>query len=134
MRVLAIETSCDETSAAVVHRDGDRVTLEGLAILSQDIHTLFGGVVPELASRAHLETIGPVTDDALRQAGATLASLDGIVVTNGPGLQGALLVGVAWAKTVAWREGIPLLGVHHLEGHLFAPVLEVFPAREWLLW
>ena len=70
MRVLAIETSCDETSAAVVHRDGDRVTLEGLAILSQDIHTLFGGVVPELASRAHLETIGPVTDDALRQAGA----------------------------------------------------------------
>ena len=124
MRVLAIETSCDETSAAVVHRDGDRVTLEGLAILSQDIHTLFGGVVPELASRAHLETIGPVTDDALRQAGATLASLDGIVVTNGPGLQGALLVGVAWAKTVAWREGIPLLGVHHLEGHLFAPVLE----------
>lgn len=124
MRVLAIETSCDETSAAVVHREGNRVTLEGLAILSQDIHTLFGGVVPELASRAHLETIGPVTEDALRQAGATLDSIDGIVVTNGPGLQGALLVGVTWAKTVAWREGLPLLGVHHLEGHLFAPVLE----------
>ena len=124
MRVLAIETSCDETSAAVVLRDGNRVMLEGLAILSQDIHKLFGGVVPELASRAHLETIGPVTEDALRQAGASLDTIDGIVVTNGPGLQGALLVGVAWAKTVAWREGIPLLGVHHLEGHLFAATLE----------
>jgi len=124
MRVLALETSCDETSAAVVHRDGDRVTLEGLVILSQDIHKLFGGVVPELASRAHLETVGPVTDDALRQAGATLATIDGIAVTHGPGLQGALLVGVMWAKTVAWRESLPLLGVHHLEGHLFAPVLE----------
>jgi N6-L-threonylcarbamoyladenine synthase len=124
MRVLALETSCDETSAAVVHRDGDRVTLEGLVILSQDIHKLFGGVVPELASRAHLETIGPVTDDALRQAGTTLAGIDGIAVTHGPGLQGALLVGVMWAKTVAWREGLPLLGVHHLEGHLFAPVIE----------
>lgn len=124
MRVLALETSCDETSAAVLNREGDRVVLEGLVILSQDIHKLFGGVVPELASRAHLETIGPVTDDALRQAGASLATIDGIAVTNGPGLQGALLVGVTWAKTVAWREGIPLIGVHHLEGHLFAPVLE----------
>jgi N6-L-threonylcarbamoyladenine synthase len=124
MRVLALETSCDETSAAVVRREGDRVALEGLAILSQDIHKLFGGVVPELASRAHLETIGPVTEAALHQAGATLADLDGIAVTSGPGLLGALLVGVTWAKTVAWREGLPLLGVHHLEGHLFAPVLE----------
>jgi N6-L-threonylcarbamoyladenine synthase len=124
MRVLALETSCDETSAAVVRRDGDRVHLDGLAILSQDIHKLFGGVVPELASRAHLETIGPVTDDALRQAGVTLRDIDGIAVTHGPGLLGALLVGVTWAKTVAWREGMPLLGVHHLEGHLFAPVIE----------
>src|SRR5688572_4557388 len=124
MRVLALETSCDETSAAVVRRDGDRVVLDGLAILSQDIHKLFGGVVPELASRAHLETIGPVTDDALQQAGVTLADIDGVAVTHGPGLLGALLVGVTWAKTVAWREGKPLLGVHHLEGHLFAPVIE----------
>jgi N6-L-threonylcarbamoyladenine synthase len=124
MRVLALETSCDETSAAVVHRDGDVVALQGLAILSQDIHKLFGGVVPELASRAHLETIGPVTDDALRQAGATLSDMDAIAVTHGPGLLGALLVGVTWAKTVAWREAMPLLGVHHLEGHLFAPVIE----------
>ncbi len=124
MRVLAIETSCDETSAAVVSRDGGRVTLDGMAILSQDIHKVFGGVVPELASRAHLETIGPVADDALAQAGIGLADLDGIAVTRGPGLLGALLVGVTWAKTVAWREQLPLIGVHHLEGHLFAPVIE----------
>ena len=124
MRVLALETSCDETSAAVVHRDGHAVTLHGLTILSQDVHRIFGGVVPELASRAHLATIGPVVDDALRQAGVGVADLDGIAVTRGPGLLGALLVGVTWAKTVAWREQLPLIGVHHLEGHLFAPTLE----------
>lgn len=124
MRVLALETSCDETSAAVVRRDGGSVVLEGMTILSQDIHRIFGGVVPELASRAHLATIGDVVDHALERAGATLADIDGIAVTRGPGLLGALLVGVTWAKTVAWREGLPLVGVHHLEGHLFAPVLE----------
>ena len=124
MRVLALETSCDETSAAVVRREGNRVTLEGLAILSQDIHRMFGGVVPELASRAHLATVGPVVDLALQQAGVSLATIDGIAVTRGPGLLGALLVGVTWAKTVAWRERLPLIGVHHLEGHLFAPTLE----------
>ncbi len=124
MRVLALETSCDETSAAVVHRVGGTVTLEGMAILSQDIHRIFGGVVPELASRAHLATVGDVVDHALARAGAALADLDGIAVTRGPGLLGALLVGVTWGKTLAWREGLPLIGVHHLEGHLFAPVLE----------
>ena len=124
MRVLALETSCDETSAAVVRREGDRVALEGLSILSQDIHRIFGGVVPELASRAHLATVGPVVDLALQEAGVTLAEIDGIAVTRGPGLLGALLVGVTWAKTVAWRERLPLIGVHHLEGHLFAPTLE----------
>jgi N6-L-threonylcarbamoyladenine synthase len=124
MRVLAIESSCDETSAAVVHRQDDRATLEGMAILSQDVHRIFGGVVPELASRAHLETIGPVVDQALAEAGITLEAVDGIAVTRGPGLLGALLVGVTWAKTLAWREGLPLIGVHHMEGHLFAPVLE----------
>jgi N6-L-threonylcarbamoyladenine synthase len=124
LTVLALETSCDETSAAVVRRDGERCTLEGLAILSQDIHRIFGGVVPELASRAHLETVGPVCDEALKQADCTLEAIDGIAVTHGPGLLGALLVGVTWAKTLAWREGLPLIGVHHLEGHLFAPVLE----------
>lgn len=124
MRILALETSCDETSAAVVHRHDGRVVVEGLAILSQDIHEIFGGVVPELASRAHLETIAPVTEEALAQAGTTLAGIDGIAVTRGPGLLGALLVGVTWGKTVAWRERLPLIGVHHLEGHLFAPVIE----------
>ena len=124
MRVLALETSCDETSAAVVRREGDTISLDGLTILSQDVHRIFGGVVPELASRAHLATLGPVVDDALRQAGVGVADLDGIAVTRGPGLLGALLVGVTWAKTVAWREQLPLIGVHHLEGHLFAPTLE----------
>jgi N6-L-threonylcarbamoyladenine synthase len=124
MRVLALETSCDETSAAVVRREGSRCTVEGLAILSQDIHRIFGGVVPELASRAHLAAVQPVVDRALAEAGIGVANLDGIAVTRGPGLLGALLVGVTWAKAIAWREGLPLIGVHHLEGHLFAPVLE----------
>ncbi len=124
MRVLALETSCDETSAAVVRREGDTIILDGLTILSQDVHRIFGGVVPELASRAHLATLGPVVDDALRQAGVGIGEIDGIAVTRGPGLLGALLVGVTWAKTVAWREQLPLIGVHHLEGHLFAPTLE----------
>lgn len=124
MRVLALETSCDETSAAVVRREGGRCTVEGLAILSQDIHRIFGGVVPELASRAHLAAVQPVVDRALAEAGIGVANLDGIAVTRGPGLLGALLVGVTWAKAIAWREGLPLIGVHHLEGHLFAPVLE----------
>lgn len=124
MRVLGLETSCDETSAAVLRREGSTVHLDGLTILSQDVHRIFGGVVPELASRAHLATLEPVVDEALRQAGASLAELDGIAVTRGPGLLGALLVGVTWAKTVAWRAGLPLIGVHHLEGHLFAPTLE----------
>jgi len=124
VRVLGIETSCDETSAAVVERDGDSITLSGLTIWSQDVHRIFGGVVPELASRAHLTAIEPVVEDALRQAGVTLPDIDAIAVTRGPGLLGALLVGVTWAKTIAWRENLPLIGVHHLEGHLFAPTLE----------
>ncbi|MGH7524274.1 MAG: tRNA (adenosine(37)-N6)-threonylcarbamoyltransferase complex transferase subunit TsaD [Gemmatimonadales bacterium] len=124
MRVLGIETSCDETSAAVVRRDGDAVALESLAILSQDVHRIFGGVVPELASRAHLLAIDAVVDDALIRAGVALGELDGIAVTRGPGLLGSLLVGLTWAKTLAWRERLPLIGVHHLEGHLFAATLE----------
>jgi tRNA N6-adenosine threonylcarbamoyltransferase len=124
MRVLALETSCDETSAAIVRRHDTGVTLESLAILSQDVHRIFGGVVPELASRAHLATIDAVVDDALRQADLPLDALEGVAVTRGPGLLGALLVGVSWAKTLAWRESLPLVGVHHLEGHLFAPTLD----------
>ncbi len=123
-RILGIETSCDETSASVVVVEGGQPRVASLGILSQDVHRIFGGVVPELASRAHLVTIGRVVDDALAEAGVALGGLDGIAVTAGPGLVGALLVGVTYAKTLAWSAGLPLLGVHHLEGHLFAPRLE----------
>jgi N6-L-threonylcarbamoyladenine synthase len=128
MRVLGIETSCDETSAAVLRGVGDDVTLESLVILSQDVHRVFGGVVPEIASRAHLTAIVPVVEQALAEAsgGAAdpLAAIDAVAVTNAPGLVGALLVGVSYAKALAFARGIPVLGVHHMEGHLFATALE----------
>ena len=123
-RVLGIETSCDETSAAVLRMENGTPTLGSLVILSQDVHRVFGGVVPELASREHLRTIGPVVDRALEEAGTTLEDLDGIAVTAGPGLIGALLVGLMYGKGLAFGLGKPLIGVHHLEGHLFAPWLE----------
>ncbi len=123
-RILGIETSCDETSAAVLATENGRPALRSLVILSQDIHQVFGGVVPELASRAHLRTIGPVVDRALAEAGIAAEELDGIAVTAGPGLVGALLVGLMYAKGLAFGLGKPLIGVHHLEGHLFAPALE----------
>jgi len=123
-RVLGIETSCDETSAAVLRMDNGTPALASLVILSQDIHRIFGGVVPELASREHLRTIGPVVDRALAEAGIGLDQLDGIAVTAGPGLIGALLVGLMYGKGLAYGTGKPLIGVHHLEGHLFAPWLE----------
>ncbi len=124
MRVLGIETSCDETSAAVLSGTGDDVTLESLVILSQDVHRIFGGVVPEIASRHHLTGIVPVVTRALSDAGVTLAGLDAMAVTNAPGLVGALLVGVSFAKALAFGRGIPCVGVHHMEGHLFATALE----------
>ena len=124
MRILGIETSCDETSAAVLSGSGDTVALESLVILSQDVHRIFGGVVPEIASRQHLTSILPVIDQALADAGAGFADLDAIAVTHAPGLVGALLVGVAAAKGLAMTTGVPLVGVHHLEGHLFATSLE----------
>ena len=122
--ILGIETSCDETSAAVVQAEGGRSALASLAILSQDVHRIFGGVVPELASRAHVQAIGPVVERALGDAGISLAQLDGVAVTAGPGLVGALLVGVMYGKTLAFSADRPLIGVNHLEGHLFAPTLE----------
>ncbi len=122
--VLGIETSCDETSAAVLVGDGGRPELASLVILSQDVHEIFGGVVPELASRAHLRAIGPVVDRALDEAGVPLSAVDAIAVTTGPGLLGALLVGVCYAKGLALAGGHRLIGVHHIEGHLFAPALE----------
>jgi N6-L-threonylcarbamoyladenine synthase len=122
--ILGIETSCDETSAAVLRTGGERPELAGHVILSQDIHRVFGGVVPELASRAHVQAIGSVVDRALADAGIGLPELDGIAVTAGPGLVGALLVGVMYGKTLAYSLDRPFLGVNHLEGHLFAPSLE----------
>jgi N6-L-threonylcarbamoyladenine synthase len=124
MRVLGIESSCDETSAAVVRLEDGRPALESVVVLSQDVHRVFGGVVPELASRAHLTAVGPVVDRALVEAGVALEEVDAIAVTAGPGLVGALLVGLMYGKTLAWTGGKPLIGVHHMEGHLFAPSLE----------
>jgi tRNA N6-adenosine threonylcarbamoyltransferase len=123
-RVLGIETSCDETSAAVLSLSGDRPHLESVVILSQDVHAVFGGVVPELASRAHVVAIGQVVDRALADAGTGLDGIGAIAVTSGPGLVGALLVGVMYGKTLGYSLGVPVLGVNHLEGHLFAPTLE----------
>jgi N6-L-threonylcarbamoyladenine synthase len=122
--ILGIETSCDETSAAVLRRSEAGTELAGLVILSQDVHRVFGGVVPELASRAHVQAIGAVVDRALGDAGIGLGQLDGIAVTSGPGLVGALLVGVMYAKTLGFSLDRPVLGVNHLEGHIFAPTLE----------
>ena len=122
MRVLGIETSCDETSAAVLHGAGDAVIQDSLVILSQDIHRVFGGVVPEIASRAHLTAIVPVVERALADSGGE--AVDAVAVTNAPGLVGALLVGVSFAKAYAFARGVPVIGVHHMEGHLFATALE----------
>jgi N6-L-threonylcarbamoyladenine synthase len=122
--VLGIETSCDETSAALLEGTGDDVRLRSLVILSQDVHRVFGGVVPEIASRAHLTAIVPVVRQALAEGAATLDGVDCIAVTHAPGLVGALLVGVSYAKALAWGAGLPVVGVHHMEGHLFATALE----------
>src|SRR5436189_6126310 len=110
-RILGIETSCDETSASVLSGSGDDASLESLVILSQDVHRVVGGVVPEIASRQHLTAIVPVVTRALDDAGATPESIDALAVTNGPGLVGALLVGVSFAKAFAFARGIPFLGV-----------------------
>ncbi len=104
--------------------DGGRARIGSLVILSQDVHQVFGGVVPELASRAHLQVVGSVVRRALDEAGTAFRELDGIAVTAGPGLVGALLVGLMYGKTTAFSLGIPFIGVNHLEGHLFAPALE----------
>lgn len=122
MLILAIESSCDETAAAVV-RDGREVLSSIIASQVND-HAVFGGVVPEIASRKHLEAIVPVIDAALREAGVTLSDIGGIAVTQGPGLAGALLVGIATAKSLAYVRRLPIVGVNHIEGHLLASFLE----------
>jgi N6-L-threonylcarbamoyladenine synthase len=124
VKVLGIETSCDETAAAVVD---DTLHVHSSVIESSiDQHRAFGGVVPELAGRAHITTIGPVVREALLQAGLdpTNPAIDAVAVTSGPGLIGSLLVGLSAAKTYALAWGVPFVGVNHLEGHLFAPLLE----------
>ena len=123
-RVLGIETSCDETSAAVVEGAGGAAALRSLVILSQDVHRVFGGVVPEIASRQHLTAVVPVAARALADAGLAAGDVDAVAVTHAPGLVGALLVGVSYAKALAYALGVPLVPVHHMEGHLFATALE----------
>jgi N6-L-threonylcarbamoyladenine synthase len=121
-RILGIDTSCDDTSIAVV---ADGTTILSNVVASQvDVHHRFGGVVPELACRKHIEAIGPVYQAALAEAGLTLADLDAIAVTRGPGLIGALLVGLSFAKSLAYATGIPLIPVNHLEGHICSAFLE----------
>jgi N6-L-threonylcarbamoyladenine synthase len=120
--VLAIETSCDDTCAAVVSDDGEMLSN---VISSQGIHDAYGGVVPEIASRHHLELVNAAVDDALRRAGATLGDVSLVGVTQGPGLVGALLVGVATAKAIAAARGLPLAPVDHLQGHVAANFLLV---------
>lgn len=124
--ILGIETSCDETSAAVISRRNsrERPELRSLVILSQDVHAVFGGVVPEIAARAHLTSIVPVVNQALADAKAPFGKLDAVAVTHAPGLIGALLAGVSYGKALAFSLGIPVVAVHHMEGHLFAASLE----------
>ncbi len=118
IRILAIETSCDETAAAVVE-DG-RLILSSIVASQVDLHAQYGGIFPEVASRQHIKTIYPVIDQALQQAHLTLKDLDAIAVTRGPGLPGSLVVGMNAAKGLALGAGLPLIGVSHLEGHLYS--------------
>src|SRR5688500_16618759 len=123
--ILGLESSCDETAAAVVE-DGRRV-LSDVVASQHEVHAPYGGVVPELASRAHVVNVVPVLRAALDRAGVGLADLGGIAVTSGPGLVGALLVALQTAKALAWVRGLPIVGVHHLMGHLTAIYLEPDP-------
>ena len=122
VRILAIESSCDETAAAVV--ENGRKVLSNVISSQIELHKLYGGVVPEIASRKHIEKVNQVIQAALEEAGVTLDEIDAIGVTYGPGLVGALLVGVAEAKAIAFAKGLPLVGVHHIEGHISANYIE----------
>ena len=122
IKILAIESSCDETAAAVVE-DG-RCVKSNIISSQIELHKLYGGVVPEIASRKHVEKVNFVVREALKEAGETLDSIDAIAVTYGPGLVGALLVGVAEAKALAFAKKKPLVGVHHIEGHISANYIE----------
>ena len=133
MRVLGIETSCDETAAAVVE-DGRHI-LSNVIYSQVDTHKLYGGIVPELASREHLKKIRPIVKQALKDARLSLDDIDGIAATYGPGLVGSLLVGLTYAKAIAFATGRPLVGVDHIEGHVYSVFVEdpevEFPALAW---
>lgn len=122
IRILGIESSCDETAASVVLNG--RKVLSNIISSQIDIHTLYGGVVPEIASRKHMERIDRVVSAALTESGVSIDDIDAIAVTYGPGLVGALLVGVSYAKSYAWALNKPLVGVHHIEGHICANYIE----------
>jgi N6-L-threonylcarbamoyladenine synthase len=124
--LLGIETSCDETAASVVTRgsDGTFEVVSSVVSSQIDLHARYGGVVPEVASRAHIERINPVVAEAMREAGLQLGEVDAVAATVGPGLVGSLLVGVSAAKALSLVWGVPFVGVNHLEAHLFAPLLE----------
>ena len=125
MYILGMESSCDETSVAVVEMgDGVRRICSNIVASQIDTHRLYGGVVPEIASRAHIEAISGITREALDTAGVTLADIGAVAVTSHPGLIGALLVGVNFAKSLAFANNIPLVGVDHVMGHVAAAYLE----------
>jgi N6-L-threonylcarbamoyladenine synthase len=125
--ILGIETSCDETAAAVVADDGS--ILSSIVSSQADLHSRFGGVVPEVASRRHLELVSPVVRSALDDAGTSLGDVERVAVTQGPGLVGALLVGISAAKALAWARGLPLVPVDHLEGHVASLYLQPEPVE-----
>jgi N6-L-threonylcarbamoyladenine synthase len=125
--ILAVETSCDETAAAVVTLDGS--ILSSVVSSQADLHARYGGVVPEVASRRHLELVVPVVREALERAGAALRDLDRVAVTRGPGLVGALLVGLSAAKALAWSRRLPLVPVDHLQGHVASLFLQPDPVE-----
>ena len=127
MKILAFESTCDETAAAVVE-DGRRVLSDVIASQA-DMHALYGGVVPEIASRKHVETIAALTEKALSDAGCTRADIDAVAVSYAPGLIGAVLVGLSFAKSAALGLGVPLIPVHHIRGHIAANYL-AFPGLE----
>lgn len=127
MRIVGIETSCDETGVAVY--DGERGLLAHTLYSQVELHAAYGGVVPELASRDHVRKLTPLLREVLAASDSTPADIDGVAYTEGPGLIGALLVGAAVGRSLAWAWDVPVVGVHHMEGHLLAPMLEAKPPR-----